>query len=114
MHVSSMVREYIQVITAIQKRGDADRIARGLVERRLAGSVQVLGPIVSTYWWKGNIETTQEWLLLIKSVKALYREIEAKIKEIHPYEVPEIIAVPIVDASEDYLEWLRSVTLDSM
>ncbi|NIA08270.1 MAG: divalent cation tolerance protein CutA [Nitrospiraceae bacterium] len=103
-----MVKKYIQVFTAIKKREDAEKIAKKLVEMRLAGSVQIVGPIVSTYWWKGNMETSQEWLLFIKSIRDLYKEIESKIKKMHPYEVPEIIAVPIVDASNDYLEWLKS------
>ena len=103
-----MVKQYIQVVTAIEKKEDAEKISRRLVERRLAGSIQIVGPIMSTYWWKGNIETAQEWLLFIKSIKGLYEELETEIKKMHPYEVPEIIAVPIVAASKDYLEWLKS------
>jgi periplasmic divalent cation tolerance protein len=70
--------------------------------------VQIVGPITSIYRWKGNIETAEEWQCVIKSRKDLYEEIETAIKAIHPYEVPEIIAVPIVAGSGDYLEWLRS------
>ncbi|CAD7776901.1 CutA1 divalent ion tolerance protein [Candidatus Methanoperedenaceae archaeon GB50] len=60
-----MVQEYIQVVTTTDKKEDADRIARTLVEKRLAGCIQILGPIVSTYWWKNNIETAEEWLCFI-------------------------------------------------
>jgi len=60
-----MVQEYIQVVTTTDKKEDADRIARTLVEKRLAGCIQILGPIVSTYWWKSNIETAEEWLCFI-------------------------------------------------
>ncbi|MDP2952779.1 MAG: divalent-cation tolerance protein CutA [Chloroflexota bacterium] len=101
-----MSEEYIQVFTTTEKREDAERIARALVEKRLAGCVQIIGPIASTYRWKGAIETAEEWLCFIKSKKALYGELEKAIVEIHPYETPEIIALPIVAGSKGYLEWL--------
>ncbi|MFH7836274.1 MAG: divalent-cation tolerance protein CutA [Candidatus Aenigmatarchaeota archaeon] len=68
--------------------------------------MQIIGLISSIYWWKSKIETAQEWLCIIKSKKNLYEEIEKSIKEIHPYENPEIIAMPIILGSEDYLKWL--------
>jgi periplasmic divalent cation tolerance protein len=67
-----------------------------------------LGPIVSTYWWKDNIETAEEWLCVIKSKKDVYEELEKSIKEIHPYETPEIFALPVVAGSKDYLKWLSN------
>jgi len=79
-----------------------------LVEKRLAGCIQIVGPIVSTYWWKGNVETAGEWLCFIKSKKTLYDELEKGIKEVHPYKAPEIITVPIISGSRDYLEWFNS------
>jgi periplasmic divalent cation tolerance protein len=99
---------YIQVVTTAEKRQDAEKIAKALVERRLAACVQLVGPIVSTYWWKNNIETAEEWQCLIKSKKGFYDEVEKVIKMLHPYETPEIIALPIVSGSDDYLEWLDS------
>ena len=75
-----MMEEYIQVVTAIEKREDAEKIAKALVEKRLAACVQILGPIVSTYWWKDNIETAEEWLCVIKSKKDVYEELEKSIK----------------------------------
>ncbi len=102
------LEEYILVSTTVDKKEDADKIAKMVVERRLAACAQVLGPIVSTYWWMGKIETSEEWLILIKSEKSLYDELEKTIKEIHPYKVPEIVALPIIAGSKEYLEWLRS------
>ena len=102
------MEEYIQVFTTTEKKEDAEKIAKTLVEKRLAGCVQIVGPIESTYWWKGNVETAEEWLLFIKTRKNLYEELEKAVKEIHPYETPEIIAMPIVTGSKDYLEWLRN------
>ena len=101
-----MTEEYIQVITAIAKREDAEEIANAMVEKRLAACVQIVGPIVSTYWWKGTIERAEEWLCIIKSKKDRYDELEKAIKEIHPYETPEIFALSVVAESEDYLKWI--------
>lgn len=101
------MEEYIQVSTTTEKKEDAEKIARNLVEKRLAGCVQILGPVTSAYWWKGNLESAKEWLCLIKSTKVLYPQVEEAIKALHPYETPEIIAVPIVAGSRDYLEWLK-------
>lgn len=104
-----MCRQYIQVVTTTDKREDAEAIVKAIVEKRLAGCVQVFGPIVSTYWWKDNIETAEEWLCFIKSNEDLYEELEKCIKNVHPYETPEIVAIPIVAGSHDYLEWLSNV-----
>ena len=103
-----MMEEYIQVFTTTEKKEDAVKIAKALIEKRLAGCIQIVGPIVSTYWWKGNVEIAEEWSCFIKSKKILYEELEKAIKEIHPYETPEIIAMAIVSGSKDYLEWLSS------
>lgn len=102
--------EYLQVLTTVANRGDADRIARALTERRLAACVQVVGPISSTYWWKGSLETVEEYICIIKTRAALYSELENAIKALHPYETPEIIATEIVAGSKAYLEWLDGET----
>jgi periplasmic divalent cation tolerance protein len=97
---------FIQVMTATETREDAERIARALVEARLAGCVQILGPVTSVYRWKGKIETAGEWLCLIKSREDLYGAVEGAIRSLHPYETPEIIALPMTTGSRDYLDWL--------
>jgi periplasmic divalent cation tolerance protein len=98
--------DYIQVVTTTGRKEDAETIARALVEGRLAACVQVLGPITSTYRWKGKIETSQEWQCWAKSRRQLYQQIEGAIRRLHPYEVPEILAVEIFAGSRDYLTWL--------
>ena len=100
------MEKYIQIFTTTKKKEDAEKIARMLVEKRLAGCIQIL-PITSIYRWRG-IEREEEWLCLIKSKKTLYEELEKTIKEIHPHEIPEIIAVPIIAGSDDYLKWLNN------
>jgi periplasmic divalent cation tolerance protein len=103
---SITMKHYIQVLTTTEKKEDAEKIARTLVRKKLAACAQIIGTISSTYGWKGKVKTTREWLCLIKSEKSLYEELERTIKKIHPYEIPEIIAVPIVAGSREYLEWL--------
>ncbi|MEE9611121.1 MAG: divalent-cation tolerance protein CutA [Desulfatiglandales bacterium] len=98
--------EYIQVLTTTDKKEDADKIAKVVVEKRLAACAQVIGPITSTYWWNEKIERAEEWLCFLKSRNDLYEELERTIAGVHPYEVPEILAVPIVAGIQSYLEWL--------
>jgi len=100
------MKEYIEVFTTTEKKKDAEKIAQTLVQKRLAGCVQVIGQISSIYWWKNRVEKAKEWLCLIKSEKRLYVELEKAIKTVHPYGTPEITAVPIVLGSKEYLEWL--------
>ena len=101
---------YIQVSTAVEKKEDADRIAKILVETRVAACVQVIGPIRSTYWWKGKVEEASEWLCVMKTREELYSDLEASLKAVHPYEVPEIVAVPLTKGSEGYLRWIEEET----
>lgn len=100
------MQEYIQVFTTTDKKQDAEKISRVLVEKRLAACIQIIGPVVSTYRWKGNIEKVEEWLCFIKSKKSVYNELERTIKKIHPYQIPEIICVPVIRGSREYLAWL--------
>jgi periplasmic divalent cation tolerance protein len=102
--------DYIQVVTTTEHREDAERIARALVEEQLAACVQVTGPITSIYRWQGKIETAQEWQCWAKSRGEHYDRIEQTIRRLHPYEVPEILAMPIVAGSGDYLAWLEKET----
>jgi periplasmic divalent cation tolerance protein len=97
---------HIQVITTTETEADAQVIAKALVDRRLAGCVQIIGPITSTYRWEGKIETAGEWLCVIKSRADLYEALEEAIRDVHPYDVPEILAVPVTAGSKDYLDWL--------
>jgi periplasmic divalent cation tolerance protein len=98
--------DFLQVTTTTGTRQDAERIAAELVSRRLAGCVQIVGPIASTYRWQGNVETAEEWMCIVKTCRAQLGAIESVIDEIHPYEVPELIATPIVGGSTMYLAWL--------
>ena len=102
--------DFIQVTTTASTREEAARIASALLERRLAACAQIVGPIESRYWWKGRIEQSTEWLCIFKTLRVKFPSVEAAIRAIHSYEVPEIVACPIDLASEPYLQWLRSET----
>ncbi len=98
--------EAIQVFTTVDSEAAAQKLSAVLVKERFAACVQVSGPITSTYWWQGQLETSQEWLCIIKSERSLYGVLEAVIKQSHPYDVPEILAMPVVAGNKDYLDWL--------
>lgn len=99
--------KYIQIITTTESKEDAARIAKELVKKRLVACAQVFGPIQSIYWWKEKIESSEEWLCQMKSRKNLFPKIETAIKDIHPYEVPEILALPVLTGHQPYLEWME-------
>lgn len=86
----------------------ARAIAHHLVDKSLAACVNVLPGVTSIYRWQGQIESAEEHLLIIKSQQALFDTIEVAIKSIHPYDVPEIVAIKLDQGSEDYLKWIDS------
>lgn len=97
---------FIQVMTTVETKEQAQSIALHLVEEKLAACVQITGAAFSTYRWAGKIETAREYLCLIKTREHLFTTVESAIKKLHPYETPEIIAVPIINGSKEYLKWL--------
>ncbi|HEX4812039.1 MAG TPA: divalent-cation tolerance protein CutA [Nonomuraea sp.] len=102
--------DYIEVHVTAADRGEAASICRAVVERRLAACAQALGPITSTYWWEGKVEEAEEWLVLLKTTADLFDELAASVREVHSYDVPEIIAVPVRAGSADYLAWVTRET----
>jgi len=104
------MEEYIQVTTTVERKEDAQMLSRRLVEARAAACVQVLGPMESTYRWEGKVEVSQEWLCLIKTERRLFEAVQQVIRGVHPYEVPELIALPVIAGSEEYLEWVSRAT----
>ncbi len=100
----------IVVFITASNEDEASKIARALVEARLAACVNVIRNIRSIYSWQGKIEDEAEVLLMAKTRRSLFEALSGKVKELHGYTVPEIIAVPIVEGSADYLRWLKDVT----
>ena len=96
----------IVVLSTCETAEQAADVARHLVELRLAACVNIIPGARSVYRWKGEIEDTAEHVLIIKSRRELFDGLRAELQKVHPYEVPEVIALPVVDGSESYLAWL--------
>jgi periplasmic divalent cation tolerance protein len=96
------------VLTTLEKQEDGERLARLLVEGELAACVQILPPMISIYRWQGAVERASEVLLLIKTTRAAYPRLESVIKENHPYQTPEILALSVEAGLADYLSWLAA------
>ncbi len=94
------------VLTTSGSQEEARKIARALVERRLAACVNLVGPMESVYRWKGKVETAGEWLLIIKTSAEAIERVRKTIKELHSYELPECIELPIEGGSAEYLQWI--------
>jgi periplasmic divalent cation tolerance protein len=103
-------RAAILVLTQLPDRGSAQTLARALVEARLAACVSVGAPAESLYHWRGQIETAQEVPVIIKTCADAYPAVEAAIRAQHPYELPEIVAVPVTDGLPTYLDWIGDET----
>jgi periplasmic divalent cation tolerance protein len=104
------VTDKIIVLATCGSKEEAAAIARALVESRLAACVNVVSGLESTYRWKGAVETAAEWLLLIKTTRSLFAPLAEKIRSLHSYEVPEIVALPAVEGLEAYLNWIADST----
>ena len=102
--------DVVIILTNLPDRPAALGLARALVARRLAACVNVLAECTSVYRWKGEIENAAEVPVLIKTRAERYAEVEAAIRELHPYELPEIVAVPVERGLEEYLQWVADET----
>jgi periplasmic divalent cation tolerance protein len=102
--------DFVQVSTATETREQAVRLAESAVQGRLAAGAQVVGPVVSVFWHNGEFGTGEEWQLLLKTAAERYPALEAHLVANHPWEKPEVVAVPIVNGSEAYLRWVADST----
>jgi len=103
-----MREHYIIAITTTPSKNEAEKIAKTLLEERLIACANIIGPVQSLFWWQGKIDEAQEHLILMKTRKDLFSKLSEKVKALHSYQVPEIIAMPIVEGFKPYLEWLES------
>ena len=101
-----MPKEFIQVVTTTAEKESADKIALQVLQRRHGACVQISGPIESSYWWNGRIETAREYTLTIKTLRERFAQVEQTILEFHPYDSPEILATPVVEVTAEYAAWL--------
>jgi periplasmic divalent cation tolerance protein len=105
-----MAAETLLVISNLPDRASAETLAKALVQRRAAACVNVLAPCLSTYRWKGAVETAEEHPVFAKTTRDRYELLERVIRELHPYELPEIIAVPVAGGLPAYLQWVETET----
>jgi len=102
--------EPIVVFVTCGSEEEALKIAHALVEEQVAACTNIISPIRSIYRWEGKIWDEKEWLLIIKTQRKKFDDVEKRVKSLHSYTVPEIIALPIIEGSAAYLEWLLEMT----
>ena len=98
------------VLITAPKGAPARKVAHAILKRRLAACVNIVDAIESHYWWKGKIERGNEALLVVKTRKSLFRALVAEVTRVHPYDVPEIVMLDLVEGNRPYLTWLRDET----
>ena len=96
------------VYVTVASKEEAEKITRVLLEERLVACVNIVGPVSSRFYWEGKIDLVEEYLLIMKTRRGLFAILEKRVGFLHSYEVPEILAVPIIDGSVAYLDWLVS------
>jgi periplasmic divalent cation tolerance protein len=99
---------YIVIIVTTANKSEAEKIAHSLLDERLVACANIIGPANSLFWWHGKIENAEEYMLLMKTRSEMFEKLAEKVKALHSYEVPEIIAIPIVKGFKPYLEWLNN------
>jgi periplasmic divalent cation tolerance protein len=99
---------YLIVLMTTSNKEEAVRIVRTLLEERLIACANMIDPVSSFFWWKEKIEEEKEVLVIMKSNQEFFQKLSNKIKELHSYEIPEILALPIVEGSQSYLDWMKA------
>jgi periplasmic divalent cation tolerance protein len=102
--------EFIVVFVTTASEEEAEKIARNLVEEKLAACVNIINPVRSLYRWEGKVVDDKEWLLLLKTRKSLLPQVDKRVVEWHSYEVPEVVALAILGGSQAYLRWVKEST----
>jgi len=105
-----MSAEYVVVLTTLPSDGDGESFGRALVEERLAACVNLLAPMESVYRWEGKVETETERQVIVKTSRDRLSALWDRVRELHPYEVPEFIVLQIADGNEAYLRWIGEST----
>lgn len=99
---------YCVVLVTVSSREEAEKIVRSLLEEKLIACANIIGPVFSIFWWQGRIDNAQENLILMKTKERLFSRLAEIVKTLHSYQVPEIIAIPIVKGYKPYMDWLES------
>jgi periplasmic divalent cation tolerance protein len=106
--VNGLQNEYVIVLVTTANKQEAEKIAQHLLKQRLIACANIVGPVSSLFHWSGKVEAAEEYLIFMKSRKDLFDKLAETVKALHSYEVPEILVLPIVGGSKEYLAWLGS------
>ena len=104
-----MKSDYIIILVTCKDKQEAEKITEALLNERLIACGNMVSPITSFFHWSGQIEKAEECLIIMKSRMNLFAQVAERVKRLHSYDVPEILALPIVDGSEAYFDWMRGV-----
>ena len=102
---------YIVVFITVKDPEEAQKVAKALLKRRQAACANIVPEVDSHFWWKDKLDATKESLLIVKTKESLLPELIKSVRRVHSYSIPEIIAIPIIGGSRDYLEWIDSETI---
>ncbi len=101
-----MKEKLIVILTTTETKKEAENIAAYMIEKRLCACAQVSGPIKSWYWWENKVESSEEWQVKLKTLHKNYQKVEEALKSIHPYDLPQIIGLPVIEAYNQYAKWV--------
>ncbi|MDR0372601.1 MAG: divalent-cation tolerance protein CutA [Nitrososphaerota archaeon] len=104
-----MTTDFIVVLVTTKNKAEAEKISQTLLEQKLVACANIVSPLVSRFLWQGKIDKAEECLIIMKSRADLFTEILQHVRILHSYEVPEVLALPVVFGSTDYLDWIQSV-----
>ena len=107
--VTYLVTDFIVVLVTTADKAEAEKISQTLLSEKLIACANIISPVASCFLWQGRIDRSEECLVVMKTRKDLFSTLAARVKALHSYEVPEVLALPIVDGSADYLAWMIDV-----
>lgn len=99
---------YVVIMMTTSNKEEAMKIVRSLLEKKLIACANIVGPVSSLFWWEGKIDQASEFLVFMKTHKNLFERLSETVREIHSYEVPEIVALPMIEGLPPYMEWLKA------
>lgn len=102
-----MGKNFVIIIVTCGSKPEAQKIADSLLKKKLTACANIIPGVSSRFWWRGSLDNAAETILMLKTLKSKFRKIESVIKQLHSYDVPEIIAIPIAAGSKDYLDWIK-------
>ena len=98
--------DHILIVVTVSSKEEAEKIATALLKKKLIACANIFGPVASHFWWQGKIDKAEEYVMFMKTKRELFKQVASNVKQLHSYEVPEIIALPIIEGFKPYLEWI--------